>query len=528
MTMLENGVWNPSSGLGKMGLEVAEARYNTVKPKLIETALERHEGVLNVDGAFCVTTGKFTGRSPKDKHIVREPSSEKHIWWEGNNEISPAGFEALKRDLFTYLSDKTVEVADLECGAKNGTTLNIRLVAEFSWHALFLSTLLRCPETERLLSYEPEFTIINAPGFHADPGKHNCRSETAVAISFDQKIILICGTEYAGENKKAAFTILNHIYPERGILPMHCSANHARGDVNNVAIFFGLSGTGKTSLSADSSRDLIGDDEHGWASYGVFNLEDGCYAKTINLSQDQEPEIWQASRTYSTVLENVVLDTQTRQPDFDDASLTENTRAAYSLDVLSNASPHSRAGHPKNIFLLTCDAYGVTPPLARLTPEQAGAFFLLGFTSKIAGTERGVTSPTPTFSTCFGAPFLTRRPEVYAKLFEKRVSENNVNIWLVNTGWIGGSAGTVPRIPISVTRLLLEEAILGNFNNVTFTNDPVWGVEVPVQAPQAAQAYMMPKTAWEDEDAFESAAKDLKTQVNQAFKDIGLRNSLHI
>ncbi|MGB7240686.1 MAG: phosphoenolpyruvate carboxykinase (ATP) [Sulfitobacter sp.] len=468
MSVTESGPVNPKQSLACQGIIAKSARYNASEAALLETALAKNEGVLSQSGALVVTTGKFTGRSPEDKHIILEESSRNDIWWDGNRQMSPEAFEVLKADMLGHLQQQSVEVQDLVCGSVAEHAVNIRLIAEFSWHALFLRNLMRKPNANDVASYVPDYTIINTPGFLADPDRHGCRSETVIAVSFDQKLVLIAGTEYSGENKKSAFTILNHLYPEKGILPMHCSANHAVGNPSDTAVFFGLSGTGKTTLSADTDRELIGDDEHGWYDGGVFNFEGGCYAKTIRLSQASEPDIWNAVHSFGTVLENVKVDADTRQLDLDDASITENTRAAYSLEALSGASVSSIGGIPKNVFLLTCDAFGVTPPICRLSAEEARALFLLGFTSKVSGTERGVTSPEPTFSTCFGAPFLTRKPEVYSDLFAARLSESGANVWLINTGWTGGDYRTGTRMPIAVTRALLRAAITGGFDDTGY------------------------------------------------------------
>lgn len=526
--MIEHGTRNPTVGLQALGLSVADACYNAIETPLLEKAVTRGEGKLSRDGALVVRTGKFTGRSPKDKHIVRESSSEPLIWWEGNNALSPGHFETLKSDIFAYLTNKSVDVQDLICGADPTHSVNVRLVAEYSWHALFLRHLLRRPDPADLSTYLPEYTIVNAPGFKAEPQRHGCQSDTVVAISFDQKLILIGGTEYAGENKKSAFTILNHVYPERGILPMHCSANHANGNADDTAVFFGLSGTGKTTLSADPARVLIGDDEHGWSDNGVFNFEGGCYAKTIHLSQQAEPDIWQATHSYGTVLENVVMDQTTRELDLDGGRFTENTRAAYPLTILSNASKTSSGGTPRNVFLLTCDAFGVTPPISRLTPEQARTCFLLGFTSKVAGTERGVTGPTPTFSTCFGAPFLTRNPSVYAKMFSDRLEESGANVWLLNTGWTGGGADTGKRMPISATRALLNAALSGELDRVEMRTDPIWGTLVPADEPSEAKVFLEPRATWTDKAAFDLAADALRAQISAEIIRTGIENNLPI
>ncbi|WP_170378637.1 phosphoenolpyruvate carboxykinase (ATP) [Ruegeria atlantica] len=524
--MLEIGPHNKEASIKNLGLVTKRARYNARETPLLETALQRNEGRLSRSGGLVVSTGQYTGRSPSDKHIVDEKTSTQSIWWEGNNRISPEHFEILKTDLFDYLKSCEVEVQDLECGADSENSVSVRLVAELSWHALFLRHLLRRPDLRETSTYVPDYTIVNAPGFKADPKRHGTKSETVIVISFDQKIVLIGGTEYAGENKKAAFTIMNHIYPAVGILPMHCSATDAKDGVSGSAIFFGLSGTGKTTLSSDPTRLLIGDDEHGWSDSGVFNFEGGCYAKTIKLSREAEPDIWHATHSPATVLENVVIDPESRQLDLDDNKHTENTRAAYPLSILNNTSPDSKGAAPKNIFLLTCDAYGVTPPVSRLTPKQARTFFLLGFTSKVAGTERGVVGATPTFSTCFGAPFLTRNPEVYADMFEDRVSRSDAKVWLINTGWTGGGAQNGKRMPIRVTRLLINAVLDGDFEAVSFRRDPLWGTMVPETGPRGTVQYLNPRSNWEDKDEYDKASADLASMISQRLLDQGIENDL--
>jgi len=520
--LVESGPVNPRNRLATQDICVRTARYNASEAALLQTALAKNEGVLSQTGALVVTTGKFTGRSPEDKHIVVEETTSDDIWWDGNRPMSAAAFETLKTDMLEYLQEQNVEVQDLVCGSVAEHAVNIRLIAEFSWHALFLRNLMRRPDASEVASYVPEYTIINTPGFLADPDRHGCRSETVIAVSFDQKLVLIAGTEYSGENKKSAFTILNHLYPGKGILPMHCSANHAIGNPSNTAVFFGLSGTGKTTLSADTDRELIGDDEHGWYDDGVFNFEGGCYAKTIRLSQAAEPDIWNAIHSFGTVLENVKIDAETRQLDLDDASITENTRAAYSLAALSGASLSSTGGVPKNVFLLTCDAFGVTPPICRLSAEEARALFLLGFTSKVSGTERGVTTPEPTFSTCFGAPFLTRKPEVYSDLFAARLSKSGAKVWLVNTGWTGGDYRTGTRMPIAVTRALLRAAMAGDFDDVDYRRDEIWGLQVPENGPEETTTYLHPIQTWQNRNEFWSSAKELTNQIAPKLGQLGI------
>ncbi len=400
-------------------------------------------------------------------------------------------------------------VQDLYAGADPAHRLNVRVVTELAWHGLFIRHLLRRPARAELADFAPDFTILNCPSFKADPARHGVRSETVIAISFERKLVLIGGTAYAGENKKSVFTILNYLLPEKGVMPMHCSANHAKGDPDDVAVFFGLSGTGKTTLSADPARILIGDDEHGWSDDGAFNFEGGCYAKTINLSPEAEPEIYKTTAMFGTIVENMVHDPETFALDFADDSLTANTRCAYPLEAISNASPTARGGQPKNVVMLTCDAFGVLPPIARLTPAQAMYHFLSGFTSKVAGTERGVTEPTPTFSTCFGAPFMPRRPEVYGALLRDRIAEAGASCWLVNTGWTGGAYGTGRRMPIAATRALLTAALDGTLNGAAFRRDPNFGFEVPVSVPGVEPRLLDPRATWSDPAAYDVQAARL-------------------
>ena len=383
--------------------------------------------------------------------------------------------------------------------------------------ALFIRHLLRRPAASELASFVPEFTIINCPSFKADPARHGCRSETVIALNFEKKLILIGNTAYAGENKKSVFTLLNYILPAKGVMPMHCSANHAIGNPDDAAIFFGLSGTGKTTLSADPSRVLIGDDEHGWSDRGIFNFEGGCYAKTINLSASAEPEIHATTSRFGTVIENMVFDPETLVLDFEDNSITDNMRCAYPLEAISNASATSLGGQPKNVIMLTCDAFGVLPPIARLTPAQAMYHFLSGFTSKTPGTEVGVTEPTPTFSTCFGAPFMPRRPEVYGKLLQQKIAQTGATCWLVNTGWTGGAFGTGKRMPIRATRALLTAALDGSLNKVEFRKDPNFGFEVPVAVPGVDAQLLDPRQTWADPAAYDAQARKLVSMFSDNF-----------
>ncbi len=507
---MTTGRVNPSQRLEDQGIAgLGQVYYNLMEPALVEAALKREEGTLGQGGTFLVSTGEHTGRSPKDKFVVRTPSVEDSIWWENNKPMEPAAFDQLYDDMLEHMKGRDYFVQDLFGGADPEHRLDVRMVTELAWHGLFIRHLLRRPSREELDTFAPEFTIINCPSFKADPEKHGCRSGTVIALNFDKKVILIGGTEYAGENKKSVFTLLNYILPGKGVMAMHCSANHAIGNPVDTAVFFGLSGTGKTTLSADPERVLIGDDEHGWSDRGTFNFEGGCYAKTINLSAEAEPEIYATTQKFGTVIENMVFDPETKELDFEDDSLTANMRCAYPLDYISNASETSLGGHPKNIIMLTCDAFGVLPPIARLTPAQAMYHFLSGFTSKVAGTEKGVTEPEPTFSTCFGAPFMPRRPEAYGNLLREKIAKHGATCWLVNTGWTGGAYGTGSRMPIKATRALLHAALDGSLNSATFRKDPNFGFDVPVKVYGVAEVLLDPRRTWDDQAAYDVQAKKL-------------------
>ena len=510
---------NPKFRLEDQGIEGLESvHYNLIEPALIEAALKNREGTLGRGGAFLVSTGKFTGRSPQDKHVVRTDSVADKIWWENNAEMSPEGFDALYDDMKEHMKGGTYYVQDLVGGADPAHAIKVRMVTELAWHGLFIRHLLRRPERDALDHFTADFTVINCPSFKADPAKHDCRSETVIAMNLDRKIILIGGTEYAGENKKSVFSLLNYLLPEKDVMPMHCSANHANGNPVDTAIFFGLSGTGKTTLSADPDRTLIGDDEHGWSDHGTFNFEGGCYAKTINLNPEAEPEIYATTSKFGTVIENMVFDEETKELDFDDDSLTANMRCAYPLEYISNASKTAIGGHPKNIIMLTCDAFGVLPPIARLTPAQAMYHFLSGFTSKVAGTERGVTEPEPTFSTCFGAPFMPRRPEVYGNLLRAKIARHGATCWLVNTGWTGGAHGTGSRMPIKATRALLTAALDGSLGKVKFRTDANFGFEVPVDAPGVPTVLLDPRRTWDKPDSYDRQAAKLVKMFSENFE----------
>lgn len=505
--MEEFGVHNPVVGLATIGLDkVASVRYNFSEARLYEEAIRRGEADLTAQGALRALTGQHTGRSPKDKFVVRDADTEDQIWWDNNKPLSPEHFSILHQDMLAYAQGKELFVQDLVGGADAENTLTARVVTEFAWHSLFIRNLLIRPKREELGSFVPKLTIIDLPGFRADPDRHGCRTETVIACDLTRGLVLIGGTSYAGEMKKSVFTVLNYLLPAKGVMPMHCSANV--GPAGDTATFFGLSGTGKTTLSADPARTLIGDDEHGWGEHGIFNFEGGCYAKTIRLSAEAEPEIYATTQRFGTVLENVVLD-ENREPDFDDGSLTENTRCAYPMHFIPNASATGVAGHPKTIIMLTADAFGVMPPIARLSPEQAMYHFLSGYTAKVAGTEKGVTEPEATFSTCFGAPFMPRHPAEYGNLLKELIGRHGVRCWLVNTGWTGGAYGTGRRMPIKATRALLTAALQGDLDNAEFRLDPNFGFAVPVAVDGVDTGILDPRSTWADGDGYDAQAKKL-------------------
>ena len=509
---------NPSMTLRDQGMEgLGAVHYNLMEPELVTEAIRRGEGTLGRGGAVLVTTGAHTGRSPKDKFVVRTPSTEPHVWWENNAPMEPAAFARLKADMLAHLKGSEIFAQDLYAGADPKHRLDVRVVTELAWHALFIRHLLRRPERAELDAFTPDATVLNCPSFKADPERHGCRSETVIALDLEARTILIAGSEYAGENKKSVFSLLNYLLPERGVMPMHCSANHAPGNPVDTAVFFGLSGTGKTTLSAAPDRILIGDDEHGWSDRGTFNFEGGCYAKTISLSPEAEPEIFATTSRFATVIENMVFDPETKALDFEDDSLTPNIRCAYPLDAISNASETGLGGHPKNVVMLTCDAFGVLPPIARLSPAQAMYHFLSGFTSKVAGTERGVTEPEPTFSTCFGAPFMPRRPEIYGRLLQEKIARHGASCWLVNTGWTGGAYGTGERMPIAATRALLTAALDGSLSDATFRKDPNFGFDVPVTVKGVDAGLLDPRSTWADKAAYDAQAQKLVEMFAENF-----------
>ena len=492
--------------------------YNQLSvSELVEKVLTRQEGILTSTGAVSVSTGKYTGRSPKDKFIVNEPSVENLIdWGTVNTPISADVFEKLYSKVLTYLRDRNeLFVFKGFAGADTQYRLPIQVINEFAWHNLFAHQLFIRPTEEELLTHESEFTIVSAPTFKADPVVDGTNSEAFVIISFEKRIILIGGTEYAGEMKKSIFSIMNFLLPQNNVLPMHCSANV--GNEGDVALFFGLSGTGKTTLSADADRKLIGDDEHGWSDNGVFNIEGGCYAKCINLTYEKEPQIFSAIK-FGTVLENVVVNPDGRLADYDDTTLTENTRAAYPIQAIQNIVEPSVAGHPHTIIFLTADAFGVLPPISKLTKEQAMYHFLSGFTSKLAGTERGVTSPQVTFSTCFGSPFLPLPAVEYAKMLGEKIEKHNVNVFLVNTGWTGGEYGVGKRMNLSYTRAMVHAALEGDLNYVETTQDEFFGLAIPQHVPGVPDNVLVPSTTWEDKAAYENKALELVTKFKENFK----------
>ena len=500
----------PDAGLEAQGIETrATLHWNLVTARLIEAAVARGEGKLSAEGPLVVETGQHTGRSAQDKFIVRDAETESTVWWgKSNKSMTPEHFAALKTDFLAALKDKEdLFIQDLFGGSQPEHRVRVRIVNELAWHNSFIRTMLVRPEESDLRGFEAEYTIIDLPTFRADPARHGCRSETVIAVNFTEKLILIGGTRYAGEMKKSVFSLLNYLLPPTGVMPMHCSANI--GPKGDTAVFFGLSGTGKTTLSADASRTLIGDDEHGWSDTAVFNFEGGCYAKMIRLSADAEPEIFATTKRFGTILENVVMDQVTRQLDLDDASLAENSRGAYPIDFIPNASEENMGPVPRNIVMLTADAYGILPPISKLTPDQAMYHFLSGYTARVAGTEIGVTEPDATFSTCFGAPFMARHPSVYGNLLKERIAKGGVDCWLVNTGWTGGKYGIGRRMPIKATRALLNAALDGSLNSAEFRTDPNFGFKVPVEVPGVDTAILDPRETWTNKAEYDSTAAKL-------------------
>ncbi|HEY7347959.1 MAG TPA: phosphoenolpyruvate carboxykinase (ATP) [Ktedonobacterales bacterium] len=498
-----------NQSLAEIGVtNLGAVHWNLSVPQLVEQAIARSEAVLASNGALVAATGSRTGRSPKDKFIVRTPENASRIaWGKINQPIEPAVFNRFRARVSAYLQGRDVFVLDAWVGADPAYRLPIRVVAEYAWHELFARQLFRRMTPEEQANNKPAFTVIAAPEFLAVPATDDTRSETAILVNFEQGLIIISGTKYAGEIKKSIFGVMNYVLPLQNIFPMHCSAN--LGAAGDVALFFGLSGTGKTTLSTDPERPMIGDDEHGWSDKGVFNFEGGCYAKCINLSQKHEPQIWNAVR-FGSVVENVVVDPVTRVPDYTDDSLTENTRAAYPLDFIENAVPEGMGGHPSAILLLSADAFGVLPPLSILTPEQATYYFLSGYTAKLAGTEAGMGSdPEPDFSLCFGAPFFPLPATVYSKMFRKKIEEHQVRVYLVNTGWSGGPYGVGARISLPYTRAMVRAAISGALEKAETWTDPIFGLHVPTACPDVPASILRPRDTWKDSAAYDRQARDL-------------------
>ena len=493
--------------LSDLGVTTATLNTNWGEEALYETAIRRGEGRVAKGGALVVETGQHTGRSARDKFTVRDAETENTVWWDFNASMSPEHFDTLLADFEAHMGGKDLFVQELFGGADKRHRLPVRVVTEYAWHSLFIRHLLRRPKAEDLADFEAQFTIVNLPSFKADPERHGTRSETVIAVNFAKRMVLIGGTSYAGETKKSVFTILNYLLPEKRIMPMHCSVN--AGEEGDSAIFFGLSGTGKTTLSADPKRKLIGDDEHGWSPDGLFNFEGGCYAKMIRLSEESEPEIYATTKMWGTVLENVVMDPDTRELDLDDATLAENSRGAYPLHYIPNSCTENVSGHPRNLVMLTCDAFGVMPPIAKLTPAQAMYHFLSGYTAKVAGTEKGVTEPSATFSTCFGAPFMPRHPSEYGALLRELIAEHGVDCWLVNTGWTGGAYGVGERMPIKATRALLNAALDGTLNGAQYRMDPVFGFAVPTAVAGVDPRILNPRDTWADPSAYDAQAQKL-------------------
>jgi phosphoenolpyruvate carboxykinase (ATP) len=503
-----------SYGLENHGLRNPGTVYwNLIPAELVEHAVRRGEGILVDGGPFNAVTTPHTGRSPNDRFVVKEPSSEARVdWGKVNQPLSPEHFDALRADVVSHLEGQDLYVRDMWGGADPAYRLAVRVVTPNAWHNLFAYNMFRRPDDHELDGMVPGFTILHAPEMEADPARHGTRTTTFIAINFGRKEILIGGTRYAGELKKSIFGILNYLLPVQGVLSMHCSANI--GPDGDTALFFGLSGTGKTTLSADAERGLIGDDEHGWSDEGVFNFEGGCYAKAVKLSPEGEPEIYATTRMFGTVLENCVVDDK-RRVDFDDISITENTRISYPLEYISNFVPEAKGGHPRNIVFLTADAYGVLPPISRLTPEQAMFYFLSGYTAKVAGTERGVKEPQPTFSACFGAVFLPLHPGVYAEMLGKKLAEHGSRVWLVNTGWTGGPFGTGSRMKLGYTRAMVRAALAGELDGVPTAEVPFFGLHVPTAVPNVPAEVLQPRQTWPDRDAYDTKARELA----RAFQD---------
>jgi len=502
--------------LERDGIRAASVKWNLSVAALYEEAVRKQEGVIAAEGPLVCRTGQHTGRSPNDKFVAREAASDANIaWGKVNRPLEPQHFEVLHRDFMDALAGKELYVLDCYAGADPAYRLPVRVITEYAWHSLFCRNLF-IDDPAAAFDQAPAFTVIDQPNFKADPKRHGTNSETVIALSFDKRLVMIGGSSYAGEMKKSIFTVLNYVLPLRDVLSMHCSANI--GPAGDVALFFGLSGTGKTTLSSDPERQLIGDDEHGWSDRGVFNFEGGCYAKTIKLSAEAEPQIYSTTRRFGTVLENVVFDPETRVLNLDDDRYTENTRAAYPIAYIDNAVPSGVGGHPKNVVMLTADAFGVLPPIARLTPEGAMYHFLSGYTAKVAGTERGVTEPKATFSTCFGAPFLPLPPGRYAAMLGERIARQGSKVWLVNTGWSGGAYGTGRRMKIAHTRAMIRAVLSGSLDGVTYRRDPIFNLDVPTSCPDVPGDVLNPRTTWPNPADYDAQAAKLARMFVDNFK----------
>ncbi len=517
---MENlGPYVSRHGLESLGITGARRVYWNLPPaRLYEEALARGEAVVSCGGPLLAETGAHTGRSPNDKFVVREPESEGDLWWgKVNQPIEPASFDRLLDKARRHAEGKDLFVFDGYAGADPAYRLRVRVVTEYAWHNLFARNMfIRETDPEALASFEPSFTVIDVPGLAADPETDGTRSGTFILLHLAQRMVLIGGTEYAGEIKKSIFSVMNYYLPKAGVLSMHCSANYGR-DRDDVALFFGLSGTGKTTLSADPERTLVGDDEHGWSDDGVFTVEGGCYAKVIRLDQDGEPQIYATTKRFGTILENVVWDPETREVDLDDEEKTENTRASYPIEMIDNADLEGRGGHPKNVIFLTCDAFGVLPPIAKLTREQAMYHFLSGYTAKVAGTERGVTEPSATFSACFGAPFLPLHPSVYARMLGQKIERHGAHVWLVNTGWTGGPYGSGCRMHLAHTRRMISAALAGELDGVPTRTDPVFGLAVPERIEGVPDEVLDPRATWDDPEAYDRRAAELAEMFAENF-----------
>ncbi len=505
--------------------KVAVERRNLSPAELYEHAIRRDEAAIVSTGALTAETGKHTGRSPKDKFFVKEPTSQDSVWWHpGNQPIAQDKFEGLLRRMEEFCETHDVYTQDVFACADPRFRLRVRVITELAWHSLFARNLFIRPTAGDMLEFEPDFTVIALPSVKADPARDGTRSETFVLVNLGRRMVIIGGSEYAGEIKKSIFTALNYLLPAQSVFPMHCSAN-TNVDGSDVALFFGLSGTGKTTLSADPARRLIGDDEHGWSDRGVFNFEGGCYAKTIRIHKESEPEIYAATESFGTILENVVYDPRTRVPDYDSDALTENTRAAYPVDLIPNAVPSGTGSHPHNVIFLSADAYGVLPPVARLDEKQIRHYFLLGYTAKVAGTERGVTEPEPIFSTCFAAPFLVLPPERYADMLIERVKRHHADVWMLNTGWVGGPYGVGERMSIAHTRAIVSAILEGRLRGVNTHVDPIFGLHIPNVVPGVPREVLDTRDSWANPLEYDRQATKLREMFDKNIKLIGKQAS---